>query len=88
NDKEDEENDKKDEGDDKEDKEDNKEDEKNDKENEEDDKKNDKEIEEYLLYYSSILHINLYDKYLFSDLNDVLYDKLRNLQDLAKNPIQ
>ncbi|RIA80980.1 hypothetical protein C1645_837765 [Glomus cerebriforme] len=38
-------------------------------------------LNRHLLHYSSIPHINLHDKYMFSDLHDVLHGKLRNLQE-------
>ncbi|RIA96081.1 hypothetical protein C1645_815905 [Glomus cerebriforme] len=38
-------------------------------------------LNRYLLYHSSIPHINLHDKYMFPNLYNILHGKLRNLQE-------
>ncbi|RIA98535.1 hypothetical protein C1645_812595 [Glomus cerebriforme] len=38
-------------------------------------------LNRHLLHHSSIPHINLHDKYMFSDLHDVLHGKLHYLQE-------
>lgn len=37
-------------------------------------------LNKYLVCHSLILQINLYDKYIFSDLHNILHGKIHNLQ--------